>query len=132
MVTLNSTTSTTIQLTWSSSGSLVDSYEVKWEKDTSGKCPEDVVDIGNATVISTSYTILDLDEDSRYTITVNATNAADSSAVSVPITAITKESGDLIGDITSEKNCNQIMFSPFQLHLPLPLLSIHLTSPTLE
>ena len=102
IVIVNFTTPTTIQLSWSSSGSLVDSYEVKWGGNASGKCPEGVVDIGDTTVISTSYTILDLDEDSMYTITVKATNAAGSSAVSVPITVMTKEAGNLLSNDYNE------------------------------
>ena len=71
-------------------------YEVKWEKDTSYKCFEDVVNIGNDIVTSTSYTIRELDEDSRYLITVKASNAAGSSAVSDPIITMTKEAGEII------------------------------------
>ena len=49
----------------------------------------------NSTIItggSTSYTITRLEEDSNYTITVTATNAA-GSAVSVPVTRMTREAG---------------------------------------
>ena len=56
------------------------------------------MDIGNATVTSTSYTIRDLDEDSRYIITVKASNAAGSSAVSFPISVMTKEAGNLMSN----------------------------------
>ena len=99
IVTVTSTTLTTIQLSWSSSGSLIDSYEVKWGKYSSGKCSEDVVDIDNTTVISTNYTIRELDEGSRYLITVEATNAAGSNAVSVPISTMTKEAGEIINNV---------------------------------
>ena len=87
------TTPTTIPLSWMSAGSVVDNYEVMWERDTSGKCPG--VDEGSATITggSTSYTISGLEEDSSYTITVTATNAA-GSAVSVPVTAMTGEAGE--------------------------------------
>ena len=66
------------------------SYEVTWERDTSGKCPD--ADEGNATVSgsSTSYTITQLEEDSSYTINVTATNAA-GSVTGVPVTTITME-----------------------------------------
>ena len=37
-VTVSSTTATTISLSWTSAGSVVDSYEVVWERDTSGEC----------------------------------------------------------------------------------------------
>ena len=64
-----------------------------WERDTSGECPG--MDEGSATIIgaSASYTILRLEEDSSYTITVTATNAA-GSAVSIPVTAMTGEEGE--------------------------------------
>ena len=91
-VTANSTTPTTISLSWTSAGSEVDSYEVMWERDTSGDCPD--VDEGNATVSGniTSYTITQLEEDSSYTINITATNAA-GSAFSVPVTGVTGIAG---------------------------------------
>ena len=42
---------------------------------------------------STSYMITGLEEDSSYSITVTATNAAGSSAVSGTVTAVTGEAG---------------------------------------
>ena len=83
---------TTISITWTGTWSVVDSYEVMWERDTSGECPG--VDEGSTTITggSTSYTISGLEEDSSYTITVTATNAA-GSAVSIPVTAMTGEAG---------------------------------------
>ena len=98
-VTVNSTTATTISLSWSvPSGSVVYSYEVVWERDTSGECPDE--DEGSATITdgSTSYTITLLEEDSSYTITVNATNAA-GSAVSDPVTGMTGEAGEGLTDM---------------------------------
>ena len=93
MVTVNSMSATTISLSWTSAGSVVDSYEVMWERDTSRECPDE--DEGRATITdgSISYTITGLEEDSSYTITVNATNAA-GSAVSDPVTGMTREAGD--------------------------------------
>ena len=90
---VGSTTPTTIPLTWTSAGSEVDSYEVTWERDTSGECPD--VDEGSNIITdgSTSYTISGLQEGSNYTITVTATNTA-GSAVSVPVTAMTEEAGE--------------------------------------
>ena len=74
-VNVDSTTATTISLSWSvPSGSVVTSYEVMW---SSEECPDDV-DEGSATITdsSTSYTIESLREGSSYTITVTATNSA--------------------------------------------------------
>ena len=98
-VTVSSTTATTISLSWSvPSGSVVDSYEVMWERDTSEECPDE--DEGSATITggSTSYTITGLEEDSSYTITVTATNAA-GSAVSDPVTGMTGEAGEGLTDM---------------------------------
>ena len=90
---VDSTTSTTISLSWTTSNGTADSYEVTWERDTSGECLD--VDEGNATITSTStsYTILGLQEDSNYIITVTATNVV-GSAISVPVTAVTGEAGE--------------------------------------
>ena len=92
-VMVNSTTPTTISLSWTAANGTADSYEVMWERDTSGECPD--VDEGSATISgsSTSHTISGLQEDSNYTITVTATNTA-GSAVSVPVTAVTWEAGE--------------------------------------
>ena len=98
-VTVSSTTATTISLSWSvPSGSVVDSYEVVWERDTSGECPDE--DEGSATITdgSTSYTITGLEEASSYTITVTATNAA-GSAASDPVTGMTGEAGEGLTDM---------------------------------
>ena len=91
MVSVGSTTATTISLSWTSAGSVVDSYEVVW---TSEECPDDV-DKGSNTITdgSRSYTIMGLREGSNYTITVNATNAA-GSAASEPVTGMTGEIGE--------------------------------------
>ena len=87
------TTPTTIPLSWTSAGSEINNYELKWERDISGECTG--VDEGSTTITdgSTSYTISRLQEDSSYTITVTATNTA-GSAVSVPVTAVTGEAGE--------------------------------------
>ena len=93
MVTVESTIATTISLSWTSAGSVVDSYEVMWERGTSGECSDE--DEGRATITdgSTSYTITGLEEDSRYIITVNATNDA-GRAISVSVTEKTEEAGE--------------------------------------
>jgi len=78
-VTVNSTTATTISLSWSvPSGSVVESYEVTWEREG----------IRSSTTItdgSTSYTITRLEAEANYTITVAASNRA-GSAVSDLVT----------------------------------------------
>jgi len=88
-----------IHLTWSvPSGSVVDSYEVKWERDTSGECPDE--DIGNATITHgpTSFSIGQLEESSTYNITVTANNIAGSVA-SDPVIGMTGKIGKILTDI---------------------------------
>ena len=89
---MTSTAATSISLSWTSAGSDVDSYEVMWQRDTSGECPDEDEDSISLTDGSTSYDIMGLEEDSSYNITVTASNAAGSSAVTV--TAMTLEAGE--------------------------------------
>ena len=71
----------------------MDSYEVMWQRDTSGECPNE--DEGSATITdgSTSYTITELEEYSNYDITVIASNV-DGSTISDPIYGLTNEAGN--------------------------------------
>ena len=69
-----STTATSISLSWTSAGTVVDSYEVMWERDTSGECDDEDTNSTSLSGSSFSYTIQDLEEDSTYTITVSASN----------------------------------------------------------
>ena len=74
---------------------MMDSYEVMWQRDTSGDCLDE--DDGSTTLTdgSTSYTITGLEESSNYTITVIATNA-NLMATSNNVTGFTQESGIII------------------------------------
>ena len=74
-------------------GTVVDSYEVMWQRDTSGECPDE--DMGSTSITdgSSSGTINELEEDSSYSITMRATNAAGCSEVSNTVTAMTLEAG---------------------------------------
>ena len=94
VVTVDTTTATSISLSWTSAGSVVDSYEVMWQRDTTGECSDE--DEGSTTITdgSTSYVIMGLEEGSGYSITVTATNSAGSSAVSDTVTAMTREAGE--------------------------------------
>ena len=95
MISVHSTTATTITLSGGvPSDSVADIYEVMWQRDTSIGCSDE--DEGNTTITdgSTSYDIMGLEEDSRYTITVTASNSAGSSAVSSTVTAMTLEAGE--------------------------------------
>ena len=72
---LHLTTPTSITLSWTAPSSVVDTYEVKWERNTTRKCSD--VDEGSAIITdySTNYTITRLQEDSAYTITMTMFNA---------------------------------------------------------
>ena len=88
-----SITSTSISLSWSvPSDSVVTSYEVMWQRDTSVGCSDE--DEGSTTITggSTSYEIMGLAGVSSYTISVTAVNAAGSSVVSE--IAMTEEAGE--------------------------------------
>ena len=93
VVTVISTTSTNIELTWTIPGPEVDRYDVSWDRDTSGVCPNTDSNSASVSGGSASYTITGVQEDSNYIITVTATNTA-GSAVSVPVTAMTGEAGE--------------------------------------
>ena len=83
-VTVISSTATTISLSWSvPNGSVVESYEVTWERGT-------IIIDG-----STSYTIRELEAEANYTITVAASNGA-GSAVSDPVTGTTGKAGSMM------------------------------------
>ena len=93
-LTADTTTATTITISWNSSDSMVISYEVIWERNTSLKCIG-VSHMGNKTIndSSNSYIIAGLEEDSTYSVTVRASNVFGGSAVSNIVTAMTMESG---------------------------------------
>ena len=91
-MTVSSTTANTISLSWSvPSGSVVHSYEVKWEREGSNSS------ITSTTIAdgSTSYTITGLEAETNYTITVAASNGA-GSAVSDPVTGTTGRAGSMM------------------------------------
>ena len=96
MITVVSTTATTIRIFGGvPSNSVADSYVVTWQTDDVGGCSggNDM----NSTTINddsiSSYNITGLKEDSRYIITVTASNPAGSSLVSSPVSARTMETG---------------------------------------
>ena len=88
VVTVTSMTTTSITLSGGvPSGSVAESYEVTWQRDTSLECSDE--DSGMATSVGN---ITGLEEDSSYSITVRAINDAGSSEVTV--TAMTLEAGE--------------------------------------
>ena len=86
-------TATIISLSWSvPSGSVADSYEVMWQRDTSGDCPDEDEGSRSITDGSTRYVITGLEEDSSYSITVEAMNSI-GTATSNTATGMTQEAG---------------------------------------
>ena len=82
----------TISLSWTSAGPVVSSYEVAWQRDTSGECPDE--DEGSTTITdgSTNYEIMGLAGISSYTISVRASNEA-GTALSNTLTVMTIAAG---------------------------------------
>ena len=97
-VVLTSVTPNTIPLTWTSAGSVVNSYGVQWTYD--GECSEVMGGSAIVTGTMTGYTIEGLEEYITYSITVNATNNV-SSEDSEVATGMTSEAGELISQVTS-------------------------------
>ena len=116
-VDLTSVTSTTIPLTWTSAGSVVNSYEVEWTYD--GECSGVRGDRAAVAGDMTNYTIEDLEEYITYSITVTATNDV-SSAVSEVATGMTSEAGEVISQVASSCPPCAVFYS-LQLLLVLPL-----------
>ena len=95
---MTSVTSTTIPLTWTRAGLVVNSYNIQWRV-YFGRCSG--VRGGSATVdgVTTNYTIEGLEEYISYSITVTATNDV-GRAVSVA-TVRTSEAGEVISQVTN-------------------------------
>ena len=64
---------------------------MEWQRDTSVGCSDE--DQDSTTITDTSYTISGLEEDSRYTITVTASNMG-GSVMSDILTEMTPEAGE--------------------------------------
>ena len=95
VLTADTTTATTITISWTNNDPMVTSYEVMWETDDVGGCSGGS-DMDSTTITdgSTSYDITELEEDSTYSITVKTSNSAGSSEVSNTVTAMTMEAGE--------------------------------------
>ena len=89
-------TTTSITITGSvPDGSVVTSFHVEWQRDTSIGCSDK--NHSSFTVdqsFSGSYRVTGLEPGNRYTITVTVFNRAGSSAVSNTVTATTTETGE--------------------------------------
>ena len=94
VVMADSTTATSISLSWTTGGSEGVSYTVVWQRDTSGDCSD--VDQGNDTITdgSTNYDIVNLEEDSSHSIEVTASNTI-GNETSETITEMTLAAGEI-------------------------------------
>ena len=116
----------TIPLTWTSAGSVVNSYKVVWTY-YFGQCSH--VRGGRATVDGdmTSYTIEGLEEYITYSITVTATNDVGNAVSEVAIVR-TSEAGEVISQVTNFCPLCAVFYS-LQLLLVLPLQLVPLAHP---
>ena len=73
----------------------MDNYEVTWQRDTSGDCPDENEGFMTLTDGSTSYHITGLEEYSNYTITVMAMNSINT-ATSNNVTGMSQQAGKII------------------------------------
>ena len=93
---VSTTTATSISLSWSvPTDSVVTQYLVEWQRDTSVGCSDE--DQGNTTITdgsTVSYDILELEENSRYMVTVTASNSAGSSGASNSVNGTTLVAGE--------------------------------------
>ena len=108
------TTATSITVTGRvPSGSVVTGFIVSWQRNTSVGCP--VTDQGSTRVVGgfTSFTIIELEEDSRYTVSVRPFNEVGRGPRNNIVTAMTQEAG----------GCSL-------LHSLTPVLAVHLLAPS--
>ena len=93
---VSTTTATSISLSWSvPTGSVVTQYLVEWQRDTSVGCTDE--DQGNTTITdgsTVSYDIPELEENSRYIVTVTASNSAGSSGASNTVNGMILVAGE--------------------------------------
>ena len=124
-VDMTSVTSTTIPLSWTSAGSVVNSYEVVWRVYFGG-CSGVRGDRVTVAGTMTNYTIEGLEEYITYSITVTATNDV-GSAVNVT-TVRTSEAGEVISQVANSCPPCAVFYS-LQLLLVLPLQLVPLAHP---
>ena len=103
---------TSISISWTSAGSEGVMYVVEWQRNTSVGCTD--VDTNSTTITGgsmTSYTINGLEEDSRYVITVTASNTS-GDTVSNTVTAMTEEAGERLSTTASGLLNDPLSHSP--------------------
>ena len=90
----DTTTATSISLSWTTGGSEGVSYTVDWQRDTLGDCSDEVQGNNTITDGSTNYDIVNLEEDSSYSIGVTASNTL-GNETSETITGTTLTAGEI-------------------------------------
>ena len=63
-------------ISWDGSGPVVDSYEVNWQRNTSGECGDEHQDSSTISGSDSSYDFTNLFGNSLYSVTVTASNSA--------------------------------------------------------
>ena len=111
LVTKDSTTTTSISLSWTSTSD-VDRYEVMW---TSYECPGDV-DEGSVTITETSYIIEGLREGTSYSVTVSVVGIS----LSDSVTGRTEMLGESV--LFCRLRLISVLCTSLQLHLLLPVM----------
>ena len=106
-----SKTSSTVTLTWSKTDSIECEVEISWNRTISSQCPFKEENNAIISACKESTTIDGLDEYTTYLIQVCVRN----DAVSDAITVTTKESGNTIITLSSEKT-NYYLYLQLQPH----------------
>ena len=108
-----------VSISWSSSGPVVTSYQVEWQRNTSGDCSDEHSDNTTVSGSTERYDIMGLFGDSSYSIRVRATNDA-GSAISDPLVISTDEAGiSLINHVCNVRSMPFLLPQLPQLHLPV-------------
>ena len=129
VVMADSTTVTSISLSWPTGGSEGVSYIVVWQRDTSGGCSD--VDQGNDAITdgSTNYGIVNLEEGSSYSIEVTASNAI-GNETSETITEMTLTAGE-IRNIWDNTSINSVVLLSAPTSAPESVITPSVTSSTI-
>ena len=129
VVMADTTTATSISLSWATGGSEGVSYTVVWLRNTSGDCSDELQ--GNDTITdgSTNYDIVNLEEDSSYSIEVTASNAI-GNETNETITKMTLTAGE-IWNIWDNTSMNSVVLFSAPTTAPESVTTPSVTSSTI-
>ena len=125
----DSTTATSISLSWTTGGSEGVSYIVVWQRNTSGDCSGELQGSDTITDGSTNYDIVNLEEDSSYSIEVTASNAI-GNETSGTITEMTLTAGE-IWNIWNNTSMNSVVLFSAPTTAPESVTTPSVTSSTI-